>query len=108
VRNGPKPVSVATGVGTLVHVTLEEPLKGAGSSRVTIDLSEAMRARCAAVVTEGQLFAGGAARNAGAPVQTADASAAALETPATQALTPVNGGGTLTPVTLEATDVAGM
>jgi hypothetical protein len=103
VRNGPRPVSVAPGVGALVHVTLEEPLPGHDSSRVTIDLAEAMRARCAAVVTEGQLFAGGAARNDGASVQSASA-----EGVPTTALTPINGGAGLAPTALQPSDLAGM
>jgi hypothetical protein len=78
VRDGPKPLSASHGAGTLIHVTLEKPLPGQASSRISIDLSEAERARCAGVVTDGQLFAGGAAssRNnyasgAPAPAQTA-------------------------------------
>lgn len=105
VRNGPRPVSVAPGVGNLVHVTLEEPLPGSDTSRVTIDLTEAMRARCAAVVTEGQLYAGGAARNEGAAVQSASASP---EPRPVTTLTPINGGAGLPPAALQPADMAGM
>ena len=61
VRGGPQPVSASAGPGTLIYVTLDKPLPGYASTRVSIDLSEAMRARCAGVVSNGELFAGGAA-----------------------------------------------
>lgn len=61
VRGGPQPVSASAGPGTLVYVTLDKPLPGFGTSRVSIDIAEAMRARCAGVVSDGQLYAGGAA-----------------------------------------------
>ncbi len=61
VRGGPRPVSASAGPGTLIYVTLDKPLPGYENNRVSIDLSEAMRARCAGVVANGALFAGGAA-----------------------------------------------
>jgi hypothetical protein len=61
VRGGPQPVQASAGPGTLVYVTLERPLPGFSTSRVSIDIAEAMRARCAGVVSDGQLYAGGAA-----------------------------------------------
>jgi hypothetical protein len=61
VRDGPRPVTATSGGGSLVFVTLDKPLEATGSNRVMIDMSEVDRARCAGVITEGQLYAGGAA-----------------------------------------------
>lgn len=61
VRNGPKPISATSGGGPLVYVTLEHPLASTGQSRIMLDMGEVDRARCAGVITDGQLFAGGAA-----------------------------------------------
>lgn len=61
VRGGPQPVAASAGQGTLIHVTLDKPLPGYATNRVSIDIAEAMRARCAGVVSDGELYAGGAA-----------------------------------------------
>lgn len=62
VRGGDaKPVNVSAGQGSLVYVTMDKPLPGFGANRVSIDITEALRARCAGVVSNGNLYAGGAA-----------------------------------------------
>jgi hypothetical protein len=100
---GPKPVSAAPGPGTLIYVTLEKPLPGHDSARVSIDLSEAMRARCAGVVSGGEIYAGGAAANlnqARAERPVGRSQGAQLNEP----LRPVS----LEPVSLEPTAAMGM
>lgn len=102
VRGGPQPVAASAGPGTLVYVTLDKPLPGYATSRVSIDIAEAMRTRCAGVVANGELFAGGAA----GPINQA-----AMITPETaqqtKAAAPVRrsdmAGESLTPVSLEPT-----
>jgi hypothetical protein len=63
VRDGPRPVAASSGGGALVFVTLDQPLASTGETRIMVDMSEVDRARCAGVITDGQLYAGGAASN---------------------------------------------
>lgn len=101
VRDGPQPVAASAGPGTLIYVTLDKPLPGYQTARVSVDISEALRTRCAAVVANGELYAGGAA----GPIN----QAAMINPPtAMQTKAPLRErdamvGQSLTPVTLEPT-----
>lgn len=108
VRGGPQPVSASAGPGTLIYVTLDKPLPGYATSRVSIDLSEAMRARCAGVVADGELYAGGAAGPLNqAAMATPDNTAAQTKAPLRNTGAMLE-GGPLTPVSLEPTTAMGM
>lgn len=100
VRGGPQPVAASAGPGTLIYVTLDRPLPGYNTSRVSIDIAEAMRTRCAGVVADGELYAGGAA----GPINQAAMIAPEM---VQQTKAPVRrsdlAGETLTPVSLEPT-----
>jgi hypothetical protein len=109
VRNGPKPVTASAGPGTLFYVTLDKPLPGYATTRVSIDLTEALRARCAGVISDGQLFAGGAAGPINAAAMTgARTREARVEQARPVGLTATDAAleGPLTPVSLEPTSAA--
>lgn len=56
VRGGPMPVSASQGVGTLVHVTLAEPIDG--KMRFTINLTDAVGRHCAMAIADGKIVRG--------------------------------------------------
>jgi hypothetical protein len=56
VRGGPMPVSASQGIGTLVHVTLAEPVDG--KVRLSINLAEAFDRHCAAQIADGKITRG--------------------------------------------------
>jgi hypothetical protein len=56
VRGGPMPVSASQGIGTLVHVTMAEPVEG--RLRLSINLAEAFGRHCAVAIADGKIVRG--------------------------------------------------
>jgi hypothetical protein len=56
VRGGPMPVSASQGVGTIVHVTMAEPVEG--RLRLSINLADAFGRHCAVAIADGKIVRG--------------------------------------------------
>lgn len=53
VKGGPKPERAIAGLGSVVHVTFEEPLQGHTTRSVAVNLSDGVDTPCAAMVENG-------------------------------------------------------
>lgn len=56
VRGGPMPISAAQGDGTMVHITLAEPIDG--RVRLSINLADAFGRHCAVAIADGKIVRG--------------------------------------------------